>query len=141
MGDATTVSTEMRFDGHRTESFFDGHPAIFLENLARVAEDSEAWSPPHLFVASVESCFFLTMLAVAKKMRVEIKSYSSTAEGLLVSPDGSHQEFREIRIRPDVTLADAADRARLPQLVKLAEEHCLVARSLKTTVRIEAPTS
>jgi organic hydroperoxide reductase OsmC/OhrA len=137
MADATTITTEMRFDGNQSESFFDSHPSIALEGLSGIAGSNEAWSPPHLFVAAVESCFFLTMLPIAEKMHIRIATYASTAEGHLTRPDGKHTEVAEIVIRPKVSLVDEADRAKLGQLMKLAEEYCLVARSLKTALRIE----
>jgi organic hydroperoxide reductase OsmC/OhrA len=138
MSDAMTITTELRYDGEQAESFFDGHPAVMIEKLSGMAESLEAWSPPHLFVAAVESCFFTTMQVIAAKMHVGIRSFSSASAGTLVSPDGKHKEFSEIVLRPKIELADENDRPKLSQLYKLAEEYCVVARSLKTTVRIDA---
>ena len=137
MTDAMMITTKMHYDGTQAESFFDGHPSIALAGMTTIAQSTEAWSPPHLLVAAVESCFFATMQAVAAKMHVAIASYNSHATATITSADGKHHEVGEIVIRPKVLLADDADRSKLPQLMKLAEEYCLVARSLTTKLRIE----
>ncbi len=137
MGNETIVKTEMKFEDGKTRAIFQGHPDINMAGLMAVDQAADAWSPPHLLVSAVESCLFLTMASVAEKMRIKIIRYSSTAEGILFSPDGTHKEFREIVVRPRIELANESDRSKIPQLVKIAEEHCYVARSLKTPMRIE----
>ena len=137
MGDVIKLATGMKHEGGRTKCTFAGHADLAVAGMGAIEERPDAWSPPHMLVASTESCFFLTLLAVAGKMRVEIESYSSTAEGLLTSADGKRKEISEIVIRPVIKLANEADRAKLPQIFRIAEENCYVARSLKTTLRIE----
>lgn len=45
--------------------------------------ESGIWSPEHLFVASVSSCFMTTFLAIAEKSRLEFTSFSCSANGIL----------------------------------------------------------
>lgn len=137
MSDAIKIQTGMKHEGGRTKCTFSGHADLTVEGMTGIEEHPEAWSPPHLLVAATESCFFLTLLAVAEKMRIGIESYVSTAEGALTSTDGKHKEVSEIVIRPTIAFANEADRAKLPQIYKVAEEHCYVARSLQTKIRIE----
>ncbi len=138
MGDEVKVSTGMKHEGGRTKCVFSGHADLDVAGMSEIDGHPEAWSPPHMLVASIESCFFLTLAAVAEKMRIEIESYSSTAEGKLTSADGKHKEVSEVVIRPTIRLKDEANRAKLPQLFSRAEEYCYVARSVKTKVRIES---
>ena len=138
MSDAIRIQTGMKHEGGRTKCTFSGHADLTVAGMTGIEDHPDAWSPPHLLVAATESCFFLFAIAVAEKMRIGIESYSSTAEGLLTSADGKHKEVSEIVIRPTVRLANEADRPRLPQLFKMAEEHCYVARSLSAKIRIEA---
>lgn len=135
--DETTVSTELKLEGGKATEVFSGHPAINVSGLMAVAERPDAWDPPHMLVAAVEACFYLTLDHIAKKSRVEIAGYSSAADGAFGSFDGKHHEFSEIVLRPKIALKDEADRAKLPQLIRMAEEHCPVARSLKISVKVE----
>jgi organic hydroperoxide reductase OsmC/OhrA len=137
MANAEKLMTELRYEGGKTISLFESHPPIDVVGMSKVSQIPEAWSAPHLFVASVESCFLLTMLAIAEKMHIGIRSYASTAEGVLVSADGKHHVIGEIIIRPNFHLVNEADRLRLKLLAQKAEEYCLVANSLKTKVTVE----
>lgn len=132
-----SVTTQMSFDGKISTSYFPGHAPVDVTGLTGLNDFPQAWSPPHFVVAAAESCFFLTLMAVAEKMKVKISGYSSSATAPIVSPDGKHHDIGEIVIKPKIAFANEEDSRRLPQLTKIAEEYCLVARSLKTSVRIE----
>ena len=41
------------------------------------------WTPEHLFVASVNSCFMTTFLAIAENSRLDIVSFKAAATGRL----------------------------------------------------------
>ena len=43
----------------------------------------ENWSPEHLFVAAMNSCYALTLLAIAEFSKIPIVSLSSMARGKL----------------------------------------------------------
>src|SRR5262245_33900469 len=41
------------------------------------------WSPEHLYLASVTSCFFMTFLAIADASKLKIVSFGCSAKGIL----------------------------------------------------------
>ncbi|MFA4973406.1 MAG: OsmC family protein [bacterium] len=133
------AETRLDYDGEKTESFFGKRPPIELAGLSEMESKPLAWTPPHIYVAAIESCFLLTLLAVAGKMRMNIKSYSSEAEGKIVSSDGSHMEVSEVVIRPRVEIEGGADAGKTAKLFEMAKDYCLVARSVKTRIKIENP--
>ncbi len=137
MGESVSINTSLVYENGQTKSLFEGHPDIQTENLMRIKENPQAWTPPNLFIASVESCFFLTLMGTAKKMRVDIVNYSSTAEGVISSDDGTHKQFSQIIIKPKIKIADESQREKLPKLCELAEEYCYVVRSIKTPVKLD----
>jgi organic hydroperoxide reductase OsmC/OhrA len=47
------------------------------------------WTPEHLFVASINTCFMLTFLAVAENSKLPLVSFTSTAKGKLEKVAGS----------------------------------------------------
>lgn len=137
MGGEGKISTSLKFEGGKIYSLFDSRPGIETVGLSKISGNLNAWSPPHLLLASIESCFLLTMFSIADKMRIGIKSYSSTVEGDIASEDGKHYEVKNVVIRPRFVLDDEDNRSKLKILAEKAGEYCLVAKSLKERVRIE----
>jgi uncharacterized OsmC-like protein len=137
MADNEKIMTELRYEGGKTVSFFENHPPIDVVGSSKVSGIPEAWSPPHLLLAAVESCFLLTALIIAEKMRLTIKSYSSIAEGTITAGDGKHYEITEIIIKPVFHLENDSDRPRLRLLAEKALQYCVVENSLKAKVKVE----
>ena len=95
------------------------------------------WSPEHLFVASMNSCYALTLLAIAEFSKVSLVSLSSTACGKLEKVQGGGYQITEIVVKPRVVLALADDLARMPRILEKAKENCFVSNSIKSAIKIE----
>jgi len=95
------------------------------------------WAPEHLFVASVNACFMLTLLAVAENSRLPLVGFSSMAKGKLEKVEGAGYQITEIVIKPRVVLASADDLARASRVLEKAKESCFVSNSIKSTVKLE----
>ena len=95
------------------------------------------WSPEHLFVASLNTCYMLTFLAIAEFSKVSILSYSSTARGKLEKIEGSTYRVTEVVVKPRVVIASANDLARMPRILEKAKENCFVSNSIKSAIKIE----
>lgn len=95
------------------------------------------WSPEHLFVASLNTCYMLTFLAVAENSKVPLVSFSSTAKGKLEKVPGSSYQITEMVIKPRVVIASANDLERVPRILEKAKENCFVSNSIKSTIKIE----
>jgi peroxiredoxin-like protein len=97
----------------------------------------DAWSPEHLLLAAVQTCFLFTLRAVAQASRVEFTSLELVAEGTVDRKDGATR-FTEIVLRPRLALAAGSDRSRALRAMEKSEKACLVTASLSTPVRLEA---
>lgn len=95
------------------------------------------WAPEHLFVASLNSCYMLTLLAIAEFSKIAIVSFSSSAKGKLEKVAGSSYQVTEIVVKPRVAIAAVADLARMPRIFEKAKENCFVSNSIKSTIKIE----
>jgi peroxiredoxin-like protein len=95
------------------------------------------WSPEHLFVASLNTCYMLTFLAVAENSKVPLVSFSSTAQGKLEKVPGSNYQITEIVVKPRVVIASANDLGRMPRILEKAKENCFVSNSIKTAIKLE----
>ena len=95
------------------------------------------WSPEHLLVASMNSCYALTFLAIAEFSKVSIVSLSSTARGKLARVQGGGYQITEIVVKPRVVLASGNDLSRMPRILEKAKENCFVSNSIKSVIKIE----
>jgi peroxiredoxin-like protein len=96
----------------------------------------DAWSPEHLLLAAVQTCFLFTFRSVAQASKIEFSSLVLEAEGVVDREDGVTR-FTEIVLRPRVRLAAGADVDRARRAVDKAERACLVSASLATPIRLE----
>ena len=97
----------------------------------------DAWSPEHLLLASVETCFLLTFRAIARLAKFEFTALEIDVSGTVDRQDRITR-FTAIMLRPKLVVADGADHARARELLIKAEKNCLVSASLSTPVQLDA---
>ena len=95
------------------------------------------WTPEHLFVASINTCFMLTLLAIAENSKLPLVSFSSTAKGKLEKVPGSGYQITAIVLKPRVVIASAKDLERVPRILEKAKENCFVSNSIKGVIKLE----
>ena len=95
------------------------------------------WTPEHLLLGSVITCYVSTFRASAEKSKLEFPGLEVFAEGVVQKQEGGLR-FAEIVLRPVITLASEEDRERAQRLVEKAERICLVSRSLSCKVSVRA---
>ena len=101
---------------------FKGHPGV--------------WTPEHLFVAAVNSCFMTTFLAIAENSKLDITTFKVRATGKLEKSDGGLM-MTLVNLRPKLTISDPRNEARALRILEKAEKHCLISNSVKTRIVIE----
>ena len=111
-----------------------------LEHIIEVATPPEfpkgmagIWSPEHLFVAAVNSCFMTTFLSIAENSRLEFKHFECEAVGKLEKIDGKYI-VSEITLSPVLTLATPNDKGL--RVLEMSEKACLIANSIKTEIKL-----
>lgn len=113
-----------------------GVPELRTAPPADFGGPGDAWSPEDLLMAAVESCFLLTLRAVARASKLEFDSLELAGEGTLDRKDGVTR-FTEIVLRPRLKLPAGADRDKAMRVLEKSEKACLVSASLSTPVRLE----
>jgi organic hydroperoxide reductase OsmC/OhrA len=108
-------------------------PAISFSAPPEFLGEAGRWTPEHLLVASVASCFMSTFSGIAERSRFEFASFALDAEGLLANEGGAWR-FTGFKLWPDLTLLREADRDRALRLLEKAEKSCLIARSLQCKI-------
>jgi peroxiredoxin-like protein len=99
------------------------------------------WTPEHLFVASVNSCFMTTFLAIAENSKLEFVSFSADAKGKLEKLEGRGFIMTEVVLRPKLLISHARDAERAARILKKAEKNCLISNSIKTETKLEPEVS
>ena len=86
---------------------------------------------------SLNSCYTLTLLAIAELSKIPLVSLSSTARGKLEKVQGSSYQVTEIVVKPRIVIASAYDLSRMPRILEKATENCFVSNSIKSAIKIE----
>src|SRR6266508_720064 len=92
--------TEIEWTGDKDVKLSSGKlPAIAAGAPREFKGRDENWSPEHLFVASMNSCYALTLLAIAEFSKVPVISLTSTARGKLTKVQGGGYQITEIVVK------------------------------------------
>jgi organic hydroperoxide reductase OsmC/OhrA len=98
--------------------------------------DVDRWNPEEMLIAALVQCHLLSYLYVAVQNGIVVEAYQDAAEGVLVTtPDGGGR-FREVVLRPVVTIS-AGDPALAVTLHAEANRLCFIASSVNFPVRHE----
>ena len=97
----------------------------------------DAWSPEHLLLAAVQTCFLFTLRSLARLSKLEFTTLTLDAVGVVNRQDGVTR-FTEIVLRPRLTVASGTSHQRALDIPEKSEKACLVTASLSTPVRLEA---
>jgi peroxiredoxin-like protein len=96
------------------------------------------WTPEHFLLAAVSSCFITTFRAIAGFSKFDPLALDISVEGKLGKSEGGGYEFTRVVLKPQLTIRNESERQRATRLLEKAEHSCLVARSLKCPVTMEA---
>jgi organic hydroperoxide reductase OsmC/OhrA len=95
------------------------------------------WTPEHLFVGAISSCFMTTFLAIAELSKLDFVAFAASAEGRLEKVEGIGLQITEILLRPRLALRRPEDRDRALRILEKAERNCLISNSATSRVRLE----
>jgi len=137
---ATTYSyrTTARWTEHK-RGIVDGEGIPRTINFASPPEfggEPGLWTPEHLLIAAVGTCYVATLRAVAEASKAEFHALELAVEGTIEKQEGGFR-FTNIVLRPVVTIEKEEERERMGRLLEKAEHVCLVSRSLACTIALE----
>lgn len=112
-------------------------PALEVDAPPEFKGHDGVWTPEHLFVAAVNSCFMTTFLAIAENSKLEFVSFSADAKGKLEKLEGKGFIMTEVVLRPKLRISHARDAERAGRILEKAEKACLISNSIKTATKLE----
>jgi peroxiredoxin-like protein len=95
------------------------------------------WTPEHLFVASLNSCYMATFIAMAEASKLDVVSFTCTAVGKLEKMEGSGYRLTEIVLKPNLVIKFEYDAERAQRILEKAETNCFISNSILTEVKLE----
>lgn len=93
------------------------------------------WSPEHLFVAAINSCFMATFLAIAHNFKLEVDSFKCKTVATLEMAEGSYQ-ITKAELSPIVKLIKKEDAEKVMRVLEKSKAGCLVTNSMKTAITL-----
>lgn len=94
------------------------------------------WSPEHLFVSSVSSCFMTTFTAIAEYSKLNFENLQVNAVGKMGKVDGKFA-MTEVTLKPVLMITDEKHEAKARRIMEKAEAACLITRSITSEVIFE----
>lgn len=98
---------------------------------------SGIWSPEHLFVAAVNSCFMTTFLSIAENSRLEFLEFSCNANGYLDQVDGKFK-ITKVILSPTLVITKEGDKEKALRVLNKSESACLISNSINSEVQLQA---
>lgn len=96
------------------------------------------WSPEHLLVGAVVSCFMTTFLAIAENSRLDFEDFDCHARGKLEETE-TGLIISEIELQPLLLISHESDSNKARSVLTKSERHCLITNSIRAKVTM-APT-
>lgn len=96
------------------------------------------WTPEHLFVSAINSCYMATFLAIASNFKVNIEDFSCKTIAKLEMVDGKYL-FTQAEMFPVIKLSNPEnDTEKTQRIAEKAKAACLVTNSMKTEIALTA---
>jgi peroxiredoxin-like protein len=94
------------------------------------------WTPEHLFLASVTTCYISTFSAISEINRFRFRGLRVSAEAALEKVPGGFR-FAKVTIRPRLTIDDDQLEPQAALLLEKSKKACIVSRSVSAEVVME----
>lgn len=116
----------------------DSLPELQVGSPPEFGGPERIWSPEHLFVASIATCLMTTFRSIAARSGVEVLDYTDEAVGHLRRDEDGLYSIKTVILRPSIVVSLESKIDRAQRLIEKAERACLISRSVRSEVILEA---
>src|SRR5690242_5897958 len=103
MEDKLFYSTDVEWTGARRGSLrAQSLPTLSVDAPPEFKGHEGTWTPEHLFVGAVNSCFMTTFVAIAENSKLDFVSFKTAADGKLEKLEGQGFQMTELTDRKSV---------------------------------------
>jgi peroxiredoxin-like protein len=103
--------------------------SIQVETPAAFGGKGKSWSPEHLLLGAVSSCFMTTYLSFADKFKFKVEGLTCAVKGTVELVDGRFA-FTKIDLFPDIVVSDESDLEKARLAMQKAHKYCIIGNSL-----------
>lgn len=111
----------------------DAKGPIYVATPPAFGGGEQEWSPEHLFLGSINSCFMSTYLFFARKMNFEITHFECHVIGQIELVEGGFR-FTHIGVFPTVYISDPDLKGVAQAAMEKAQKHCLVSQAVSVEI-------
>lgn len=111
----------------------DADGTVHIATPPAFGGEGRPWTPEHLFLSSISSCFMTTYLVFAKKYLFEISHFECNAIGQIEVINGKYK-FTSVNLYPKVYIADETLRKKANLALEKTHKHCLITNSVNADV-------
>ena len=98
--------------------------------------DATRWNPEDLLATSLGYCHMLTFLALARKVRIDVRGYQGLATAELGTVD-KRTSVTSITLTPTIALAPGSDVEKARVMFEKAGKYCFIGNSVNSEIRHE----
>jgi organic hydroperoxide reductase OsmC/OhrA len=139
-GDRGTGTSGYRDYDRAVTLDIEGKPAVLASADRPFRGDPARWNPEDLLLASLSECHLLSYLHACVEAGVVVVAYEDDATGTMVLDGRGGGAFREVTLRPRVTVASASMVAAAEAAHATANRWCFIANSVNFPVHHEPTT-
>ncbi len=139
-GDRGTGTSGYRDYDRSAQLEIEGKPVLAASADKPFRGDPTRWNPEDLLLAALSQCHLLSFLHACVTAGVVVLAYQDDATGVMVEDGRNGGSFREVVLRPRVTVADASMIEPAVRAHDQAHEWCFIASSVNFPVRHEPVT-
>lgn len=112
----------------------ENKPEIFASSDPAFRGDKTKYNPEELLVASLSGCHMLWFLHLCAETGIVVTGYTDNPTGIMTENENGGGKFKEVILRPEVTLQIHQSPEMLEELHNKAHELCFIANSVNFPV-------
>lgn len=113
-----------------------GKQDIAVSAASSYGGNDARWNPEDLLGASLSTCHMLTFLALAKKVRLDVRGYEDRVTVMLDTVD-KVTRVTKIRLAPTIRVAPGTNAAKVREMFEKAHKYCFIGQSITSEVLME----
>jgi peroxiredoxin-like protein len=111
----------------------DAEGILHVATPPKFGGEGKPWTPEHLFLGSISSCFMTTYLAFAKKLDFAISNLECDAIGQIQIVEGKYK-FTNIDLYPKVYISTANVYEKATLALEKTLKYCLISNSINVEI-------
>jgi peroxiredoxin-like protein len=95
--------------------------------------EGREWSPEHLFLSAISSCYMTTFLHFLNKVGVNITKFSCNSIGQIHLVEGKYK-FTQVDVYPKIMVSDESAIEKVSGAVQKTHQYCLISNSVDARI-------